>query len=158
MRYAVRAVTEEQGRFLMIHSTTDGDYKFPGGGVQRGENHATALARELREEAGRSPSRITALLGITIELDIAPEHSRGNFRMVSFYYLCELDPGIHPQSLDRYEKTLGFTPAWVTPKEALDNNVCLYQRADSHGPFWLAREIAVLRELSAMRCISGLSH
>ncbi len=156
VRTAVRAVTQDMGRLLMVYSARDGDYKFPGGGVQSGEKHAEALARELREEAGRQLSRITALLGVTIELDISPVDSRSTFRMISFYYLCELDAATYPLSLDRYEKALGFSPAWVTLEKALENNQHLRNRAGWQEPFWLARETAVLQTLRSMY-VSGLT-
>lgn len=155
VRYAVRAVIIERGRLLMIHSTADGDYKFPGGGVQPDETHARALARELREEAGRPLNSITALLGVTIELDISPKDSSSSFRMVSFYYLCALDPDTFPLSLDQYEEALGFTPVWMTHEEALGNNLRLRERTGSQQPFWLSREIAVLERLRSMRDIPG---
>ena len=155
VRVAVRTVTQDQGRLLMIYSARVGDYKFPGGGVKPGEKHAGALTRELREESGRQLSSITALLGVTIELDIPPEGNRSTFRMISFYYLCELDAGTYPPSLDRYERALGFTPAWVTPEDALDNNERLRERTGSQGPFWLSREIAVLQILIAMPGLPG---
>lgn len=157
VRYAVRAVTFEQRRLLMIYSAVDGDYKFPGGGVQPGESHARALARELREEAGRPLNSITALLGVTIELDISPGDSSTSFRMVSFYYLCALDPDEYPLSLDQYEEDLGFTPVWISPEKALDNNLRLRELIGSRQPFWLSREIAVLEKLVLMCDIPGLA-
>jgi len=52
IRVAVRGVAVSAGRVLMIYSPVNGDYKFPGGGVEDGESHAEALVREIREEAG----------------------------------------------------------------------------------------------------------
>jgi ADP-ribose pyrophosphatase YjhB (NUDIX family) len=36
----------------MIYSPKNGDYKFPGGGIDPGETDHEALTREIREEAG----------------------------------------------------------------------------------------------------------
>lgn len=158
LRHAVRAIVRENGRLLMVHSTSAGDYKFPGGGLHTGEKHAVALARELREEAGRSLKRIVTLLGTTIELDISPEENCTAFRMISFYYLCELAPGILPLALDEYEKALGYTPAWITLEHALKNNEQIRRQTGIEEPFWLSREIAVLHALNNILGRPDLSH
>ena len=46
-RNAVRAIiSNEQGKLLLIKSNL-GDYKFPGGGIEEGENEKQALIREI---------------------------------------------------------------------------------------------------------------
>ena len=46
-RNAVRAIiSNEQGNLLLIKSNL-GDYKFPGGGIEEGENEKQALIREI---------------------------------------------------------------------------------------------------------------
>lgn len=147
VRYAVRAVVLRKGKFLMVNSSTAGDYKFPGGGVKPGESHEQALARELREETGRLLKQGITLLGVAIEFNLPQESETGIFRMVSFYYLCNLEPGLYPLDLDPYEIDLGFTPLWVTPANALEQNERLGQQNVTLQPFWLTREIAVLHAL-----------
>ncbi len=56
-RSAVRAVICRGRELLMVYSANVGDYKFPGGGVDSGESHAQALAREVLEECAR-PLRV----------------------------------------------------------------------------------------------------
>lgn len=153
VRYAVRAVTSANGRLLLVHSSVDGDYKFPGGGVQEGEKHPQTLARELLEETGCSLKRIVTLLGVTIEFDFSSKMMRSNFRMISFYYLCELENGSRGLELDPYEKELGFSPEWLPMEDALVNNERLIEQPGSRQPFWLARETAVLRALTLMPCL-----
>ncbi len=46
-RNAARAIILRRDQVLMVHSLVNGDYKFPGGGVEDGEEHATTLQREL---------------------------------------------------------------------------------------------------------------
>lgn len=49
-REAVRGIIKHENKLLMVYSSKDGDYKFPGGGVDVGETHEEALVREIREE------------------------------------------------------------------------------------------------------------
>jgi len=147
IRKAVRAVAPVNQRLLMVYSTKVGDYKFPGGGVKADENHHQALNRELQEETGRQLTSITSLLGTALELDILSKDQVSAFRMISYYYLCELDDQIHSQSLELYEQSLGFTPVWITPAEALWHNEQLASDSSIRLPFWLEREIKVLRLL-----------
>ncbi|MBE0695564.1 MAG: NUDIX domain-containing protein, partial [Anaerolineaceae bacterium] len=62
-REAVRAVIVDGRRILMIYSRRHGDYKFPGGGVGKGESPAQAVIREVREEAGADVVRVGERLG-----------------------------------------------------------------------------------------------
>ena len=61
-RTAVRAVILRGRDLLMVYSSNVGDYKCPGGGVDLGESHEQALARELREECGASLLSVAASL------------------------------------------------------------------------------------------------
>jgi 8-oxo-dGTP pyrophosphatase MutT (NUDIX family) len=65
MTLGVRAVViDPQGRvFLVKHSYVSG-WHLPGGGVETGETMGTALARELMEEGGITPTGQPALHGI----------------------------------------------------------------------------------------------
>lgn len=147
IRRAVRAVVYRSDRFLLVHSTVNGDYKFPGGGVNLHECSRAALSRELREETGYQLKAVTSLLGVTVELDI-PASTAQPFRTVSFYYQCEIDPRSMPTNPDAYERDLGFHPVWTTLEEALANNLDILDTAMENKIFWLPRETAVLRELA----------
>lgn len=147
LRRAIRAVAVKNGRYLMTFSESEGDYKFPGGGTQPGESHRLTLGRELQEETGYSLKRVERMLGTVIEMDFPNGAGTSVFRMISFYYLCEIHDGQGPLALDPYERDLGFTPRWITPKKALRNNENLMVQPGSQSLFWLARECAVLREL-----------
>ena len=51
-RTAVRGIVRRDGHYLIIHSRY-GDYKFPGGGRQDGEQLMDTLIREVKEETAR---------------------------------------------------------------------------------------------------------
>lgn len=142
-REAVRGVILKGRTILMIFSSKDGDYKFPGGGVDAGERYEDALAREISEECGAKVLSIKGELGKVIEYDKPAEEDYDVFKMISYYYLCEVDPDFGEQSLDQYEKDLGFTPVWVDIDEAIRKNQIL---VDS-GSFqrWTPRELFVLK-------------
>ena len=141
-REAVRGVIFRNRALLMVYSPKNGDYKFPGGGVDTGETHETAIVREIREECGAKVLSINDELGKVIEFDIPIEEDYDVFKMVSFYYICEVDPDFGEQSLDQYEKDLGFTPIWVDIDKAILTNKMLID--SNNFPRWTPREIFVL--------------
>ena len=141
-RNAVRGVILRGSDLLMIHSSVMGDYKFPGGGVQKGESHKQALAREIEEESGALLDLLGEGLGAVIEYDIPMETEYDVFKMTSYYYLCQVGAGFGQQRLDDYEKDLGFHPAWVNVDEAIFINRSLLNI--DNPPQWLKRELLVL--------------
>jgi len=146
-REAVRGVIIKDRALLMVHSPQEGDYKFPGGGVDLGETYETALVREISEECGATVLSINDELGKVVEFDIPIEEDYDVFKMVSFYYICEVDPNFGEQSLDQYEINLGFTPIWIDIDKALSTNRMLVN--SNNYPRWTPREIFVLEYIKA---------
>jgi 8-oxo-dGTP pyrophosphatase MutT (NUDIX family) len=147
-RTAVRAVILREQDLLMVFSSAVGDYKFPGGGVDDGESHEQALARELREECGVSLLSVDGELGVVIEYNIPKEAEFDVFKMTSHYYFCQAGDGFGTQKLDEYEKNLGFKPVWVDIDHALSTNRSLLN--SDKIPEWLRREIFVLEYLKSL--------
>ncbi len=121
-RVAVRAIVQRGGELLMVYSSVNGDYKFPGGGVQPGESHIETLARELSEECGVQLLEMGAALGRVIEYMVPKETEYDVFRMCSSYYFCAVSPGQVALNLDDYERELGFQPVWIEPAAAIATN------------------------------------
>lgn len=95
-------VRDTTGRVLMIRSPR-GDWEFPGGQVEEGEDLVTALQREVSEETG-----ITVTVG-----RLAGVYSNVKSHIVMFDFLCELVSGELQTSAE--------SPAveWVEAGEAL---------------------------------------
>ncbi|MBI5822705.1 MAG: NUDIX domain-containing protein [Chloroflexi bacterium] len=148
-RTAVRAVILRGRDLLMVYSSKVGDYKFPGGGVDAGETHPQALARELLEECGASLLRVDGELGAVIEYNFAKEADFDVFKMTSYYYFCEVVDGFGLQKLDGYEKDLGFKPVWIDVDRAISINRSLLNLDKT--PQWLQRELFVLEHIRRYR-------
>jgi 8-oxo-dGTP pyrophosphatase MutT (NUDIX family) len=152
-REAVRAIIFERDRLLMIFSKKNGDYKFPGGGVEKGEDYRKALVREIREESGIENTSIGRAFGMVIEYDLPLEKEYDLFKMTSRYFHCSTESMIGKQQLDLYEQDLGFTPCWISIEEALKINQKLLQEKFPEMPRWVRRETFVLEKLT----LSGLT-
>jgi 8-oxo-dGTP pyrophosphatase MutT (NUDIX family) len=142
-RQAVRGVIHRDGALLMVRSAA-GDVKFPGGGVEPGEALVDALAREVREECGRTLTQVQSVL-LAVDEQRTAQTPGWVLRMVSVYVACDVGPDEHALDLDAYERDLGFRPEWLAPPAAIGANRAAL---DSGSPApWVARELRVLEEL-----------
>lgn len=143
-RLTVRAVVLRGDELLLVHSRVNGDLMFPGGGVEAGENHHVALARELKEECGAELLEAGALLGETREYRAAREAGFDAYCIRSLYYLCRIGDQLVAPQPQPYEIRLGFVPGWFALDEALQTN-----KTQLAGPCpqWTARETRVLAQL-----------
>ncbi len=66
-REAVRGIILKKNKILMIFSTKNGDYKFPGGGIEAEETAIGALKREIKEACGGLVTKIKGNIGKIIE-------------------------------------------------------------------------------------------
>ena len=122
-RPSARCISIRDGKVAMVHSLLYDYYKFPGGGMEKGESLTDALIRETQEEAG-----LTVLPGSIreygyvhrVQRDSNPGYSR--FEQNNYYYLCETEPSSVPRQLDDYEAEERFTPEWVSPETAIRVN------------------------------------
>ncbi|MEV6284616.1 NUDIX domain-containing protein [Kribbella sp. NPDC051770] len=144
-RTAVRGALFRGDQLLMLGSR-HGDYKFPGGGVEAGEDQSAALQREYLEECGLDGVEVGLSFGSTIEYlrPIEPEYRV--FKMTSHYYFCSSDASLGDQVLEGYEAELELTPTWITVAEALRANQAVQERGTGVMR-WLVRETKVLEHL-----------
>jgi 8-oxo-dGTP pyrophosphatase MutT (NUDIX family) len=122
LREAVRAIILDKNNVLMAHLEKTGEYKFPGGGKEKTETVEEALKREVLEEVGYNVITIKEKIGTVTEFALAKEGGNSILKMVSAYYLAEIDNTPLEQQLEEYEKELLFKPCWVEMEEAYKTN------------------------------------
>ena len=142
-RPSVRGIIIRDGKVLMIHSLKYDYYKFPGGGIEPGEEMEQCLCREVAEESG-----FCVVPGSVREYGLVHRITRGKvteiFDQENFYYLCDVSDAVG-QTLDDYEAEERFTPEFVTPETAIETN-----RFHDHNGKWgivQERECLVLERL-----------
>lgn len=122
-RPSVRGIIMSGDKIAMAHSRKRRYYKFPGGGIEPGEDHICALEREVKEETG-----LTVIPGSIREFGNVLRIQKGNegpdviFVQENFYYLCEVENTVGEQALDPYEKEAEFELSFVTIEEAIREN------------------------------------
>jgi 8-oxo-dGTP pyrophosphatase MutT (NUDIX family) len=122
LRNAVRAIIKEDNKLLMAYLKKTGEYKFPGGGKEKNETTEEALKREVLEEVGYNIKKITEKAGTITEYAIAKEGGNNIFKMISEYYMVEIEKESVGQNLEEYEKKLMFRPCWVEIEKAYKTN------------------------------------
>lgn len=145
---AVRAIVLKGKQVLLVYSIINRDYKFPGGGMEEGEDHATTLQRELLEECGAQLKTILGEFGRVEEFDLTTEDEFDLFQMNSYYYLCEVEDVFGHQTLEDYEFAYGFTQKWVSIEQAIVVNRSLLENPPDNLQRWVRRELFVLELLS----------
>jgi len=147
LRESVRGIIKRENKLLMVYSPKAGDYMFPGGGIDAGETHEEALAREIREECGARLKSICSEFGKTVEYDIPVEPGYDVFKIVCYYYVCNVDPAFGKRSLEEYEANMGIEPVWVDIDRAIEANKAVIDTKKHGAPRWTRRELFVLELL-----------
>lgn len=152
VRPSARGIILRDGCVAMVHSMKYDYYKFPGGGIEAGEEPVDALAREVQEESGLIVKRDTVR-----EYGLVHRVQKGEagtkFVQDNYYYLCEVENEETAQHLDKYEEEEKFTLEFVCPRHAIEVN-----RAHDHGPkdqVMLEREALVLERLIQEKYLNG---
>ena len=122
VRPSVRGIVVREGRVLLVHSLKYDYYKFPGGGIEPGEDPMAAMIRETREEAGLTviPESVREY-GLVHRIQRGVKDENECFIQDNFYYLCQVGDAV-AQNLDDYEAEERFTPEFVTPERAIHVN------------------------------------
>ena len=127
IRPSVRGIIIKNNRLAMIHSLKYDYYKFPGGGIEQGEDHIDTLIREVAEESG-----LQVIPDTVREYGWVHRIQKGTkedvFIQDNYYYLCSAETETVFQNLDDYENEEQFTLEWVFPETVLETN-----RTHLHG-------------------------
>ena len=152
-RDSARGIIIKGNQVAMIHSLKYDYYKFPGGGIEAGEEPVQAMIREVREEAGLNviPETIKPF-GIVHRVQKSTTNPTECFLQDNYYFLCEAEDEIVAQNLDDYEAEEAFRLEFVDSRFVIEKN-----RGDQEIPFssvMKEREARVLEMLIAEDLIS----
>jgi 8-oxo-dGTP pyrophosphatase MutT (NUDIX family) len=121
IRPSSRAIIIKNNKIYMMHSKKYRYYKFPGGGIEKGESEIDALIREVKEESGLKVIRKSIK-----EYGMVHRIQKGDYEDVfiqdNFYFLCDVVDGIFERHLDPYEEDEGFELVLLSPLEIINLN------------------------------------
>jgi 8-oxo-dGTP pyrophosphatase MutT (NUDIX family) len=143
-REACRAIVREDDLFLFIRSKKYGECKFPGGGLEQGESHETCIAREMKEETGRSLVGTPIEYGKVLELGKDLRVDTDLWLQESYYYICKASVSAIEPVYDGYEIEYGYYPVWLTIEEAIEIN---HSVPDHENIPWKMRDTIVMERL-----------
>ena len=145
-RNSARSIIIRDGKLAMIHSLKYDYYKFPGGGIENGENPIEAMIRETREEAG-----LVVIPESVIEYGYVHRIQRSDmdatecFIQDNYYYLCKAMDQLTSQQLDDYEAQESYRLEFVEPIVAISKNRKV--KSSPYNQLMFEREARVLEIL-----------
>ena len=146
VRNSARSIIIKDGRIAMIRSLKYDYYKFPGGGIEKGETPIQAMIRETREEAGLvvKPETVREY-GRVHRVQKSDRDETTRYVQDNYYYLCEAEEQTVPQHLNYYEARDLDVLEFVEPALAIekDRNI----KAGPYNQMMFEREARVLEML-----------
>ena len=146
IRNSARSIIIINKKIAMIHSMKYDYYKFPGGGIENGEDPINAMIRETREESGLvvKPETIKEY-GYVHRIQKSDSDETECFVQDNYYYLCEAEDHIVSQDLDEYESKESYALEFVDPETAILKNRNVAQ--SPYNQMMFEREARVLELL-----------
>ena len=148
VRDSARSIIIRDGKVAMVHSLMFDHYKFPGGGIEKGEDPVDAMIRETREEAGLAviPGTIREY-GYVHRTQRSNRDSNTRYVQDNYYYFCEVADEPIGQDLDDYEAEEQYRLEYIDPAVAIQKNRTV--DAPAFNRVMLEREALVLELLIA---------
>ena len=148
VRNSARSIIIKGKKVAMIYSVKYGYYKFPGGGIENGENPVDAMIRETREESGLVVLSDTVKeYGYVHRIQRSDGDETECFIQDNYYYLCKTADEVVLQELDDYEAKETYTLKYVEPDVAIRKNRQVMQ--SPYNQMMFEREARVLELLIA---------
>lgn len=143
-RPSSRGIIIRNGKIALIYSQKNKYYKFPGGGIERGEDNITAMIREVKEEV-----ELTVIPETVKEFGYVHRIQKGRHEPIfiqdNFYYFCDVENIQEPPAFTSNEKAEEFIPCFVELLEAIRVNE-EYVKANSYDSM-IERELRVMKML-----------
>lgn len=152
IRIAIRGIIFINDKVVMIKSGKFGEYKFPGGGQEIGEDHLTTLKREVKEETGLVVlSETISEFGSIREKRKSIYNDNELFEQNSYYYLCKVDPyKKEDTNYTEHEIEYGYHYLTVDLDKAYKNNLKIISMMGKKANF-IKRETIVIERLIKMK-------
>ena len=148
IRNSARSIIIRDGKVAMIHSLKYDFYKFPGGGIEKGESPVDAMIRETREEAGlRVLPGTVREYGMVHRVQKSEKDDTERFSQDNYYYLCDVMDEPVAQDLDDYEAEELFRLEYTDPATAIRAN--RHVKSSPHNGMMFEREARILELLQA---------
>ena len=147
-RNSARSIIIRDCKVAMVHSIKYDYYKFPGGGIENGEDPIEAMIRETREEAGLVvvPDSIKEY-GYVHRIQRSDKDATECFVQDNYYYLCKAADQLVSQQLDDYEEQESYRMEYVDPLIVIKKNRNI--KNSPYNPLMFEREARVLENLIA---------
>lgn len=146
-KYSVRGIVERDGK-LAMQCSRDGEYKIPGGGLEKGEDFLRALVREVHEETGLHVIKEAVVeLGEIVEIRRDIFDDRKKYICHSLFYYCEVGEEQDELQLTPSEIAKGYELKWVRPEEMYQRNILIEKDP------WIVRDTAFVKMLMDGRVV-----
>ena len=128
-RSAVRGISFQNNKILVVYVEKNGLYGTPGGGVEINEELETTLKREMLEETGAEELTIKEYIGKVNEIRPGAFNNK-IFNPTMHYYLVDIHK-FGPQQLEQYEQDLNLKCAYVDINEVIETNERILKTDDN---------------------------
>jgi 8-oxo-dGTP diphosphatase len=146
VREAARAIVFDSSNLVgLLYSTKFNYYKLPGGGVELGEDHETALKRECKEEIG-CDIEILGELGMIIEY-----RRKYSLKQTSFCFTAKVigEKGVPELTSDEIKE--GFETVWLPLEEAIKKVMNNINPGVYEVPYMVTRDITFLQAVVKLK-------